>query len=121
VVNRPDAGYEGIDDNELDGPAGIDEEPELGWPAMTYQDRTLKSCGQYVTDSGNLHGYGYVHDGGEPSLGSCENINQTSWGAAQAWTTKKSMTGASRNAKMRVRKSIEQLDVSCRLGGGMSN
>ena len=47
---------------------------------MTYQDRTLKSCGQYVTDSGNLHGYGYVHDGGEPSLGSCENINQTSWG-----------------------------------------
>ena len=75
--------HEGIDDNELDGSGspsgGEDEEPELGWPAMTNQDRALKSCQQYVTDRGALHGYGYICDG-EPSLGSCENINQTSWG-----------------------------------------
>ena len=55
---------EGIDDNELDGsgsPSGDDcEEAELGWPAMTNQDRALKSCKTYVTDRGNLHGYGYV-------------------------------------------------------------
>ncbi len=48
----------------------VDDEPELGWPAMINQDRAIKSCASY--DSG--------FDGGEPSLGSCENVNQTSWG-----------------------------------------
>ena len=74
--------HEGIDENELDGsgsPSGDDcEEAELGWPAMTNQDRALKSCKTYVTDRGNLHGYGYVCDG-EPSLGSVETVDQTGW------------------------------------------
>src|SRR3954469_23803168 len=64
---------EGIDDNELDGsgsPSGCeDEEPELGWPAMINQAQAAKSCKTYVTDRGNIHGYGYIYDG-EPSLGS---------------------------------------------------
>src|SRR3954468_3539868 len=40
--------HEGIDDNELDGPASIDDEPELGWPAMMNQDRALRSCRPHV-------------------------------------------------------------------------
>ena len=44
---------------------------ELGWPATVDQSRAVQSCTTYVMDRGNLHGYGYgyIHDGGEPSLG----------------------------------------------------
>jgi hypothetical protein len=77
--------HEGIDDNELDGPASIDDEPELGWPAMINQDHALKSCASsYVTDPGCPHGYSYVWDGGEPSLGATENIDQTGWGRGES-------------------------------------
>jgi hypothetical protein len=65
--------HEGIDDSELDGSdvTGLEgNEPDLGWPEMVDQSRSLKHC----RDDGCSYG-------GEPSLGSIECIDQRRWAA----------------------------------------